>query len=91
MFFTLLICPSSADTAATLTHRKDLPTGMYDVNVEVKDLQGYGEVQTVKVRICQCKNGVCMAKQTSVALGPLGILTLLLPLALLLLLCKSPH
>lgn len=91
LFFTLLTCPSSADTAATLTHTKELPTGIYDVNVEVKDLQGYGKVQTVNVRICQCKNGVCLAKQKSVELGPLGILALLLPLALLLLLCKSPH
>lgn len=91
LFFTLLICLSSTDTAVTLTHTKELPTGIYDVDIEAKDLQGHGKVQTVKVRICQCKNGACMAKETSVTLGPLGILTLLLPLALLLLLCKSPH
>ncbi|XP_020491022.1 desmocollin 2-like protein isoform X1 [Labrus bergylta] len=75
------------DTAATLKHLKDLPTGIHNVPVEVKDLQGFGETQIAKVRICQCKNGVCLAKQSSVSFGPLAILTLLLPLALLLLLC----
>ncbi|XP_033492070.2 desmocollin 2-like protein [Epinephelus lanceolatus] len=74
------------DTAATLQHLKELPTGIHDVAMEVSDLQGNGKVQTAKVRICQCRNGACLAKQRSVSLGPLGILALLLPLALLLLL-----
>ncbi|KAM6990458.1 desmocollin 2-like protein [Tautogolabrus adspersus] len=74
-------------SAATLKHLKELPTGIHNVPVEVKDLQGFGETQIAKVRICQCKNGVCLAKQSSVSFGPLGLLALLLPLALLLLLC----
>lgn len=74
------------ETTATLKQMKALPTGMYHVPIDIKDLQGHGETQTVKVRICQCRNGVCLAKGSSVTLGPLGILTLLLPLALLLLL-----
>uniref|UniRef100_UPI0037E7CDDD desmocollin 2-like protein n=1 Tax=Semicossyphus pulcher TaxID=241346 RepID=UPI0037E7CDDD len=74
------------DTAVTLKHLKELPTGIYNVPVVVKDLQGTGETQTATVRICQCKNGRCLAKESNVSLGPLGILALLLPLALLLLL-----
>lgn len=74
------------DTAATLKHLKELPTGIHNVIVEIKDLQGFGKEQTAKVRICQCKNGACLDKASNVSLGPLGILTLLLPLALLLLL-----
>ncbi|XP_041660277.1 desmocollin 2 like [Cheilinus undulatus] len=75
------------DTTAKLTQLKDLPMGTYDVPVEVKDLQGLGETQIAKVRICQCRNGVCLAKRSSVSLGPLALLALLLPLFLLLLLC----
>ncbi|XP_074543839.1 desmocollin 2-like protein [Halichoeres trimaculatus] len=74
------------DTAATLKHLKELPTGIHNVIVEVKDLQGFGKEQTAKVRICECRNGACLAKASSIALGPMGILALLLPLALLLLL-----
>lgn len=81
---------SSSDTAATLTHTKDLPTGIHDVDIEVQDQQSFGKVQTVRVRICECRNGVCLAKEKSVTLGPMGILALLLPLFLLLLLCESP-
>ncbi|KAG7275164.1 hypothetical protein CRUP_015818 [Coryphaenoides rupestris] len=64
----------------------------------VTDLQGGGKLQTVTVRVCQCKNGVCLSKGTSIDLGPLGILALLLPLLLLLLLgillalfCATKH
>ncbi|KAI3374326.1 hypothetical protein L3Q82_006166 [Scortum barcoo] len=73
-------------TAAKLQQKKQLNTGIHEVPVKVMDLQGYGDEQKVKVRICQCKNGVCLAKPRSVSFGPFGILALLLPLALLLLL-----
>ncbi|XP_069013535.1 desmocollin 2-like protein [Embiotoca jacksoni] len=75
------------DTAATLEQIKALPTGNHEVPMIVSDLQGKSRPQTVNVKICQCRDGVCLAKQSSVSLGPLGLLTLLLPLALLLLLC----
>lgn len=81
---------SSLDTAATLQQIKELPTRTYDVHLNVKDLQGFGRVQTAKVRICQCRNGACLTKPRSVSLGALALLAMLLPLALLLLLCKSP-
>ncbi|XP_033993194.1 desmocollin 2 like isoform X2 [Trematomus bernacchii] len=74
------------DTAATLKHVKDLPTGIYEVPLHVTDLQGSGKTQVAQVRICECKNGACLDKDHSVSLGPLGILALLLPLLLLLLL-----
>ncbi|XP_054482774.1 desmocollin 2-like protein [Anoplopoma fimbria] len=74
------------DTVATLQQLKDLPTGIYHVSLDIKDLQGSGQTQTATVRICNCKNGVCLTKPTSTSLGPMGILTLLLPLLLLLLL-----
>ncbi|XP_017278035.1 desmocollin 2 like [Kryptolebias marmoratus] len=73
-------------TAATLKQVQKLPRGMHEVPLIVKDLQGFGEKQTVKVTICQCQNGVCMAKKSGVALGPMGALALFLPLLLLLLL-----
>uniref|UniRef100_A0A3B4ZHU3 Desmocollin-2-like n=1 Tax=Stegastes partitus TaxID=144197 RepID=A0A3B4ZHU3_9TELE len=78
------------DTAGTLQQMKELPTGIYKVPMKVTDLQGFGRDQTVNVRICQCRNGVCLAKDRSVTLGGMGILALLLPLALLLLLRESP-
>ncbi|KAK2822450.1 hypothetical protein Q5P01_022515 [Channa striata] len=74
-------------TSAMLTQLKELPTGIYTVPIDVKDLQGFGKTQSAKVRICQCKNGVCLAKPSSVSLGGLALLAMLLPLALLLLLC----
>ncbi|XP_013886023.1 desmocollin 2-like protein [Austrofundulus limnaeus] len=77
--------PSNA-TSAKLKQVKKLPTGVYDVSMVVKDLQGYGEKQTTKVTICQCQNGVCVAKKSAVSLGPMGALALFLPLLLLLLL-----
>lgn len=79
---------SSPGTAASLSPTKKLNTGLYQVPVEIKDLQGHGDVQTVTIRICKCKNGVCMAQERSISFGPLGWLALLLPLILLLLLCK---
>ncbi|KAM9845093.1 desmocollin 2-like protein [Aulostomus maculatus] len=75
------------DTAATLQHVKDLPTGTYDVPLYVSDLQGFGKKQTAKVRICECRNGQCLNKPLSISLGPMALLAMLLPLALLLLLC----
>ncbi|XP_068604477.1 desmocollin 2-like protein [Brachionichthys hirsutus] len=74
------------DTAATLTHVKDLHNGIYEVPIDVKDLQGFGEKQSVKVKVCECRNGACLAKDSSSSLGPLALLAMLLPLALLLLL-----
>lgn len=74
------------DTAYTLQQVKELHTGVHKVDVLVTDLQGSGSVQTVRVRICQCVNGVCPAKRSSVTMGGLGWLALLLPLLLLLLL-----
>lgn len=68
---------------------KELPRGMYKVDVDVRDAQSNGGIQTVKVRICQCRNGACMPKDSSVSLGALALLAMLLPLALLLLLCES--
>lgn len=68
---------------------KELSRGMYKVDVDVKDAQSNGGIQTVKVRICQCRNGVCVPKESSVSFGALAILAMLLPLALLLLLCES--
>lgn len=79
----------SSDTTAVLKQTKELPNGIYNVPIDVKDLQGFGETQTAKVRICDCTNGVCLAKRSSVSLGPLALLAMLLPLALLLLLCES--
>lgn len=75
-------------TAAVLRQVKDLPRNLYKVDVDVKDLQSNGGIQTVSVRICQCRNGACVPKDHSASLGPLGWLALLLPLALLLLLCE---
>lgn len=77
-----------ADTAATLQQAGVLHTGVYKVPLMVTDLQGEGKLQTVNVKVCQCRNGVCLSKDTSIDLGPLGILALLLPLLLLLLLGK---
>uniref|UniRef100_A0A672G479 Cadherin domain-containing protein n=1 Tax=Salarias fasciatus TaxID=181472 RepID=A0A672G479_SALFA len=74
------------DTAATLQHVKELPTGMHEVPVLVKDLQGHGEVQTAMVRICECRGGVCLDKNRSAMFGGMGVLAMLLPLLLLLLL-----
>ncbi|XP_077580450.1 desmocollin 2-like protein [Stigmatopora nigra] len=74
------------DTAATLNQLKDLPLRLHKVPVEVKDLQGNGKIQTVNVRLCQCRNGACLTKPWSASLGPLGWLAFLLPLLLLLLL-----
>ncbi|KAJ0058729.1 hypothetical protein NL108_000414, partial [Boleophthalmus pectinirostris] len=74
------------DTAAILQQVKELHTGLHEVDVLVTDLQGSGKVQTVKVRICRCVNGVCPATKSSIVMGPMGWLALLLPLLLLLLL-----
>ncbi|KAM7379388.1 hypothetical protein PAMP_004944 [Pampus punctatissimus] len=78
------------DTAATLQLVKSLYTGKYEVSLDVRDTQGFGKIQTVKVKICQCSDGDCLIKPFSVSLGALALLAMLLPLALLLLLCESP-
>ncbi|XP_013995698.1 desmocollin-2 [Salmo salar] len=74
-------------TAVMLEQTKELPSGLYTVPLMVGDLQGFGSTQTVTVRICRCRNGVCLAQQNSTSLGVWGILAMLLGLALLLLLC----
>ncbi|XP_007559425.1 desmocollin 2-like protein [Poecilia formosa] len=74
-------------TAAMLKQKQALPLGLHKVSFIVKDMQGNGGTQTTTVRICQCTNGACVKRGRSIELGPLGILTLLLPLFLLLLLC----
>lgn len=73
-----------------MKHIKELPTGIYNVPMDVTDLQGFGTRQTVAVRICQCINEACLDKESSVSLGGLALLAMLLPLALLLLLCEYP-
>lgn len=67
---------------------KDLPRRVYKVDIDVKDLQSNGGIQTVSVRVCECRNGACVAQDNSSSLGSLGWLAMLLPLALLLLLCE---
>ena len=68
---------------------KALPRGEHKVSIIVKDVQGSGDVQTVTVKLCQCSSdGTCEATDKSVSFGPLGVLAMLLPLALLLLLCE---
>uniref|UniRef100_A0A3B3UQ73 Desmocollin 2 like n=1 Tax=Poecilia latipinna TaxID=48699 RepID=A0A3B3UQ73_9TELE len=74
-------------TAALLKQKQELPLGLHKVSFIAKDMQGNGGTQTTTVRICQCTNGACIKRGRSIELGPLGILTLLLPLFLLLLLC----
>uniref|UniRef100_A0A3B3VVL1 Desmocollin 2 like n=1 Tax=Poecilia latipinna TaxID=48699 RepID=A0A3B3VVL1_9TELE len=78
---------SSQGTAALLKQKQELPLGLHKVSFIAKDMQGNGGTQTTTVRICQCTNGACIKRGRSIELGPLGILTLLLPLFLLLLLC----
>ncbi|MCJ8743639.1 hypothetical protein PDJAM_G00096570 [Pangasius djambal] len=75
-------------TSIMLEPTVDLPNGMYQVPILVKDLQGFGEEQTVFVQVCKCANeGVCAPQRFSTALGVWGILAMLLGLLLLLLLC----
>lgn len=81
-------CVFSPGTAALLKQMKDLPRMLYKVDIDVKDLQSNGGIQTVSVTICQCRNGVCMGKDRSASLGSLAWLAMLLPLILLLLLCE---
>lgn len=77
-----------ADTAATLQQESELPTEVYEIPVLVTDLQGMGETQVVRVRICRCHYDQCVVRDKSTALGVGGILAMLLGLALLLLLCE---
>lgn len=81
-------CVFSPDTAALLKQEKDLLRKIHKVDIDVKDLQSNGGIQTVSVRICQCRNGVCLEKDSSVSMGSMAWLAMLLPLALLLLLCE---
>ncbi|XP_070701530.1 desmocollin 2-like protein isoform X2 [Pempheris klunzingeri] len=74
-------------TAVTLQQKKVLHLGIHKVSMDIKDLQGNGDIQEVEVRICKCRNEACLAKESSVSLGALALLAMLLPLVLLLLLC----
>uniref|UniRef100_A0A3P9J7Q5 Desmocollin 2 like n=1 Tax=Oryzias latipes TaxID=8090 RepID=A0A3P9J7Q5_ORYLA len=75
------------DTTGMLKQLKDLPRGRYEIPLIVRDQQSFGKTQTATATLCVCtKQGVCQANQSSISLGPLGILALLLPLFLLLLL-----
>lgn len=80
-------------TSVVLQQAVAMPFDIYSVPVEVKDLQGVGEVQTVKVRVCECVTDtpgeeVCVPLKRSATLGTWGVLAMLLALLLLLLLGK---
>uniref|UniRef100_A0A3B3VSY8 Desmocollin 2 like n=1 Tax=Poecilia latipinna TaxID=48699 RepID=A0A3B3VSY8_9TELE len=79
--------PAKHDGNWEVSSYNELPLGLHKVSFIAKDMQGNGGTQTTTVRICQCTNGACIKRGRSIELGPLGILTLLLPLFLLLLLC----
>lgn len=75
----------------TIEQAQDLPNGVYQVPLLVKDLQGVGEEQIVYIRVCECvKEGECAAQSLSSKLGVWGVLAMLLGLLLLLLLCEFP-
>ncbi|XP_051953861.1 desmocollin 2-like protein [Xyrauchen texanus] len=78
--------------SVVLQQAVDLPNGLYNVPLLVKDLQGIGKEQIVKVRLCTCEReengmGSCGARSASTSLGSWGILALVLSGLLLLLLC----
>ncbi|XP_043075981.1 desmocollin 2 like [Puntigrus tetrazona] len=81
----------TTDSSVVLEQAVAMPNGLYSVPLLVKDLQGFGEEQTVTVRVCTCERednglGVCGARSASSSLGSLGILALVLSGLLLLLL-----
>ncbi|XP_051501572.1 desmocollin-1-like [Myxocyprinus asiaticus] len=78
--------------SVVLEQTVDMPNGLYNVPLLVKDLQGFGKEQIVKVRVCTCEReenglGACGARSASASLGSWGILALVLSGLLLLLLC----
>lgn len=82
----------TTSSSVVLEQTEFLPNGEYSVPLMVKDLQGSGKEQNVKVRICSCEReehglGICGARSASAALGSWGILALVLSGLLLLLLC----
>ncbi|XP_048868200.1 desmocollin-3-like [Brienomyrus brachyistius] len=74
-------------TSAVLQPVEELPAGIYDIPLMVRDQQGLGEEQTVTVRICRCAYGECLPPRRWASLDWWAILTMLLALVLLLLLC----
>uniref|UniRef100_A0A8C7YV59 Desmocollin 2 like n=1 Tax=Oryzias sinensis TaxID=183150 RepID=A0A8C7YV59_9TELE len=67
------------DTTAMLKQLKELPRGRYEIPVIVRDQQSFGRTQTATATLCVCtKQGVCQAKQSSISLGPLELLSCLL-------------
>ncbi|XP_076873098.1 desmocollin 2-like protein [Brachyhypopomus gauderio] len=75
-------------TTVMLEPAEDMPNGMYQVPLIIKDLQGEGDKQMVSIRVCDCQsNGECPDSGVSARLGGWAILAMLLSLLLLLLLC----
>ncbi|XP_051951197.1 desmocollin-1-like [Xyrauchen texanus] len=78
--------------SVVLQQTVDIPNGLYNVPVLVKDLQGFGKEHIIKVRVCTCEReenglGTCGARSASSSFGSWGILALILSSLLLLLLC----
>ena len=84
---------SPSDTTVILRDHASLWPGNHRVALEIADQQGKvcGDVQWLDVTVCTCDaaNTACLGRytDTSVTLGTLGVLMLLL--GLLLLLCES--
>ncbi|KAJ1191445.1 hypothetical protein NDU88_000761 [Pleurodeles waltl] len=81
-------------TSMTLEDIGNQPAGAYEVPINIVDQQGKGQTHIVPVYICDCPDGInCPGSFDRRAsgdafLGPLGILTLILPAILVgLLLC----
>ncbi|KAK1795897.1 hypothetical protein P4O66_009010, partial [Electrophorus voltai] len=79
---------NATGTSIILEQAEDMPNGVYQVPLLIKDLQGVGQEQMVSVRVCDCdSDGVCSGQGVSARLGAWGILAMLLSLLLILLLC----
>uniref|UniRef100_A0AAY4CVC2 Cadherin domain-containing protein n=1 Tax=Denticeps clupeoides TaxID=299321 RepID=A0AAY4CVC2_9TELE len=78
------------DTSVVLQQATAMPMGEYEVPLLVKDRQGTGGEQVVRVKVCECVGTTgaeeCVAQRRSVVLGVGAVLAMLLALALLLLL-----
>ncbi|KAL1022679.1 hypothetical protein UPYG_G00030920 [Umbra pygmaea] len=73
--------------SAVLQQVVDMGRGVYQVPVQITDLQNKGGVHVLNVRVCSCLGGECVAKRSSVSVGIWGVLAMLLAFLLLLLLC----
>lgn len=83
---TTRIC--AAGTSAVLQRAVELPAGIYDIPLMVRDQQGLGQEQTVTIRICRCAYGECLPPRRWASLDWWAILAMLLALVVLVLLCK---